>query len=399
MAKKTRVGLHSPQWQFLTATERNVLFCGGLGSGKTFAGAHWTLKQILQYPGVNGFVTANTHRQLKTATMPALVELLDEYGIQYKYNINDSILSVGSTNVYCVGMENYDYLRGVEVGWAWSDECAFYRKMAFDVLLGRIRDPKGPCQWRGTTTPNAYNWLYEVFVEKPIPSSRVIYCRTKDNVANLGEGYLETLQAQYDSRFGKQELEGLFVNIHEGNVYHAFDRNKHVKPVYQDHRSPIFIGLDFNVHPLCGVFLHFIDNKIYVFDELYQEHSNTFHAAKEIIRRYAGADLEAITDDSGSKRKTSSSKTDRKILEDVGIKVDNRFRNPFIKDRVNNINRLLEQERIIIDPNCKKLIKDLEQFTYEGKQPMLGHITDGLGYVVWKLLPMERPRRKATVHY
>jgi len=91
-------------------------------------------------------------------------------------------------------MEKYEALRGPEYGWAWSDECAFYKKEAFDVLIGRIRDARGSCQWKGTTTPNGFNWLYESFVETPLRNSKIIKCKTKDNLANLGGDYFDTLK-------------------------------------------------------------------------------------------------------------------------------------------------------------------------------------------------------------
>ena len=82
-------------------------------------------------------------------------------------------------------MEKYDDVRGIEAGWVWSDECAFYREEAFQVLIGRIRDIHGTCQWKGTTTPNGYNWLWKTFESEPMENSRIIYGRTIDNAQNL----------------------------------------------------------------------------------------------------------------------------------------------------------------------------------------------------------------------
>jgi hypothetical protein len=36
------------------------------------------------------------------------------------------------------------------------------------------------------------------------------------------------------------------------------------------------------------------------------------------------------------------------------------------------------------------LIKDLEQFQYDNKDPMLSHISDALGYACWHFQPIKR---------
>ena len=51
-------------------------------------------------------------------------------------------------------------------------------------------------------------------------------------------------------------------------------------------------------------------------------------------------------------------------------------------------------KKIIISPKCGKLIEDLEQLVYDNKDEMLSHISDALGYVAWKLLPLQQTRRQ-----
>ena len=386
------------QMDFLSSETDYTLFCGGLGSGKTFAGGGWAMHMLHEYPKAKGLITANSYSQLQKATLPVFFEVLDMFGIDYRYKSQAGEIHVGDTVIYAISMEKYDLLRGIEIGWAWSDECAFYKEEAFNVLIGRIRDKKGPCQWKGTTTPNGFNWLYTVFVESPLPSSKVVYSRTTDNLANLPEKYVRTLQAQYDERLAQQELEGQFVNLSSGKVYYSFDRRESLAE-HDGTNYPVFCGLDFNVHPLCGVFAHQTpDGKIYITGEIYQKDSNTFEAAKEILTRYPYALVNVVADDSGSKRKTSSKNTDHEILRRANINVL-QFRNPLVKDRYNNINRLLSKGLLKIDPKCKKLIEDLEKLTYDNTDPMLSHISDALGYVCWHLSPLKKPTRPGRVYY
>lgn len=322
--------------------------------------------------------------------------MLEELELEYDYHKNDGVITLGETKIYTISMEKYDLLRGIEAGWAWSDECAFYKEEAFDVLIGRLRG-RGPLLWRGTTTPNGFNWLYNRFVDKPVKNSEVVYASTKDNLQNLGLGYYETLLEQYDSKLAEQELGGQFVNLTGGKVYHAFDRRINTQHVDQT-RELIFMGLDFNVHPMCGIFCFKREGRIYVFDELYLEDSNTFRAAKDILRRYPHQPVHIVPDETGNRRKSSSSATDHEILRRANLHVVP-FKNPGVKDRQNNLNRLFAHDMLRISPRCTHLIKDLEQLIHDNKDDMLGHITDALGYACWHLSPLRKPKRQARVLY
>lgn len=391
---KVNLEVSKNQMRFMESQEDYTLFCGGLGSGKTHAGALWAIRTALANPHTKGLITANSYSQLKKATLAKLFEILTELGISFKYKSQDGVLIIGNTTIYCISMEKFDLLRGIEVGWAWSDECAFYREDAYNVLIGRIRDNKGPCQWKGTTTPNGFNWLYTKFVEKPFKSSQVVYGSTKENLINLKDGYYEDLQTQYDSKLAEQELDGRFVNLTSGKVYYAFDRRKNVSPV-QWKGEAIFTGLDFNVHPLCGVYVFQRGDRYYVTKELYLEHSNTFDAAKQIHQDWPGLFINVVPDETGKRRQTSARNSDHEILRRAGLNVI-KFKNPRERDRQNNINRLLEQGRLIIDPSCKKLIGDLERVVHDNEDPMLGHISVALGYACWHLEPLKKPKRGAS---
>ncbi len=391
------IGLNPSQLKFLKSEYGKTLFSGGLGSGKTFGGAMWAVYMTQKYPKCKGVITANTYTQLKGATLDMFFEILDMLEFTYKYNKQEGIVFVeGGAEVHTRSMEKYDALRGIEYGWAWSDECAFYKKEAFDVLIGRLRDARGSCQWKGTTTPNGFNWLYNAFIEEPLRNSVVIKSKTKDNLANLGGDYYETLHDQYDDKLAQQELEGEFVNLTSGLVYYTFDRRKHLKE-YTGARTSFIIGLDFNVDPLCATYVC-IDpqGRLYVVDEEYLRNSNTFEVAKAINVKYPTQQKVVIADETGNRRKTSAARSDHEILRRANLFVPG-FKNPKVKDRYNNINRLLEKGLLFISPNCKKLIADLEKLPYDNKDDSLSHISDALGYACWYINPLRRPKHRARI--
>lgn len=392
-----KVELSDPQFEFIYSNLLYTLYCGGVGSGKTFSGALWAIMMSQQYPKTRGLITANTHSQLQKATIAEMFSICDMLGIKYRQLINQNRIFINKSEILCYTMEKPENLAGPTVGWWWGDEVAFYRQLAFDKASARVRDKKGPGQIKFTTTPNGFNWLYDFFVTNYNENKKVVYGSTLDNAVNLQESYVERLREQYDSRMAQQEIDGAFVNLNSGQVYHAFDRRVHVREgVELKETDLLLVGLDFNVHPMCGVFVAKRGGMIYVVDELYMENSNTFQAAKEIKTRYPARYMEVIADETGNRRRTNSNKTDHEIIRRAGLELAD-FRNPAVRDRQNNMNRLFEHNYIKIHPRCKNLIKDLEQLVHDNKDDMLSHISDALGYVCWKLNPLVKPRRKARV--
>ena len=77
--------------------------------------------------------------------------------------------------------------------------------------------------------------------------------------------------------------------------------------------------------------------------------------------------------------------------------------NPFVTDRVNNMNRIFTSNKIIINPKCKKLINDFNKVSWKDNKldqrsdKMLTHISDACGYACYKLAPNTIIRKsKAT---
>ena len=181
------IRLNPMQMKFVNCNESRSVYSGGVGSGKTFAGALWSVLMTQTYPDCVGIITASSIKQLNRATLPEFFKILDMMHIPYQHKVNAAEVIVNNrTRVILFSAENYDDIRGPNAGWAWADECAFYNEQAYHNTCARLRDQRGPCQWKGTTTTNGFNWLYRTFVENPISSSAIFKASTKDNMANLG---------------------------------------------------------------------------------------------------------------------------------------------------------------------------------------------------------------------
>jgi PBSX family phage terminase large subunit len=384
------VELFPYQYKFIKCDKPYTLISAGLGSGKSFAGACWAITMLGQYPKSSGGIFANTYKQLRNATLKTFFKLLEQYSIPYSFNKNESIIKIYKTTIYCYSLDNYDAIRGIEIGWAWVDEGAFAHEEAWEVLAARTRDKNGPCQIKITTTPNGFNWLYRVFIENQNEYKEVFKASTFDNTY-LPKEYAKRLESTYDENLQKQELYGEFINLTSGKIYPAFNRDKCIVKSSRLIDIPLMGGVDFNVNPLTGVIGYFVNNKIVVIDEIFITSTKavfTEDLAQTIKSRYGTMTL--IPDATGKALKTSSAGvSDHDILKSYGFTIPD-VRNPFRRDRYNLVNKMLEEGRLIIDPKCVNLIKDLEQLSYKEGSDLpdlsnkdLGHISDALGYLCW----------------
>lgn len=398
-----QIKLLSHQDDFLSLKEKYALLLGGIGSGKTHAGCVYILKNIVEYPRARGAIFANSYRQLSNSTLVSMFRLLNDLQIPYSYNQQKGLLKVANAELLCLSLENYDVHRGIEIGYGWLDEAQDADGEAFNVISGRLRDKKGPLELRLTGTPKGFTWLFDYFVgNKKTDDFKFIKAKTVDN-HHLPSGYIQSLYKQYSEKFAQQELEAEFVDTNRGKIYYAFDRNVHVKEL-KNFRGIPWIGMDFNVDPMTAVIGMLNENQIYIMDEVLLRDSNTRAMCNELIKKgYRGNRI--IPDFTGRALKTSSAGvSDLMILEEYGFRIEGSG-NPFRMDRYNAVNKLFEENNLIINPNCVNLISDIPLNVYkEGSNvldtsnKMVGHITDALGYLVWGTIGLGKKHQANRQH-
>jgi len=208
-----------------------------------------------------------------------------------------------------------------------------------------------------------------------------------------------------------------------GRAYGSFIREQHVRACVFDDRLPIRVGIDFNVCPMSLVILqleehwspmaHLTNERLRRFvalDEISLDDSSTAEASQvlgarlvSLVRGAKGVHVHIYADASGNARSTKSEngKTDWDILRRELGKV-NGFRwhfhptssNVSVKARVDEVNGLLEQGCLQIDPRCSELIEDLRavrwKLTRDGRREILDktsdsdrtHASDAMGYAV-----------------
>jgi len=402
-----KVQLLSFQKEFILSTAKKALFLAGIGTGKSFSGSHFVLNMIAKHPNSNGLITANTYTQLMNATVVVFIGELEDLGIPYTKVMGgpNKHIQVYNVKIFLYSLERPDTIRGIEVGWWWSDESGFSKIEAIQICRGRLRDKRGPLYERHTSSPNSFNWLYDEFENKDgarkTKAVSLFRGRTCDNIF-LPDGYYLSLLEDYggkDNPLAKQELFGQFTNLQAGAVYWAFNRDIHVQPCKLDEAFPVFAGQDFNIDNMAGCYVQYRDGTFYVTKENILDHygANTDSAAsvicKDLLPKYR---VSLIPDSTGKARKTSASgRTDHEIMRSYGLDIPRGVRNPFIRDRQNTLNNHMKKNNLIIDPSCKELIKEMETLSSRDKEGDKAHVSVSLGYVTYFVSPLIT-RRKST---
>jgi len=385
------VRLLSHQREALFSNHKATALVSGIGGGKTWTGVHWVIKMSQEYPKSLGFIGANTFSQLRNSTLSAVFNELMNLNIPFSYNQSSGILTVLGKRWLCKSMDNYDPLRGIEVGEIWLDECAYMKEEAYNVIMGRLRDKFGALKVFLTTTPKGFNWLYQKFHENgddKTDENFLIHAVSSENLF-LPDGYLDTIRGQYDEKLLAQELGGEFINVTSGSIYYAFSRVAHVKDIEINERFPLWAGVDFNVNPMTATIGQVINDILYVVDEFYLKNSNTEALCKNIISKY-GDGVTIVPDSTGKKMTTNANVSDLQILQRYfkNVRVAG---NPFRVDRYAAVNGAFSNGKVVISPRCKYTIKDLESVVYkkgtdkpDTSDKMLTHCSDNLGYLIYR---------------
>lgn len=428
------IELSAKQTEFLSREDPPVLFCGGVGSGKTAAGAIWTRHRAFYFPKSLGFVGANTYLQLHKSTLPVLFKILDEHGPGYVYNrrppINwkhpsrfkdhDNVITLANgKQILTYSLDNYKVIRGIELSEFWIDETRDSKEEAFNQLLERLRGPGDvPFQGRITTTPNGFDWLWRKFVsESRLKRTSWVHATSYDNPF-LGEAYAANLEGDLGPKLAEQEIYAKFVSLAEGRAF-DFERERNVRDnIGLDTRSPLVFTMDYNVSPLCALVLqiHRDSRRASVCDEIYiPDEGKTREACREFARRFKdwkGA-VEIDGDIAGKHRDTRSTHDDHAIMKQEiakhfkNVRWAGDGRQRFVFDGVQAVNALLNptkgEPRLLIDKKCSYLIRDLEQVAWkpgtrelDKSNGQLTHLADALRYPIARLFPVSSSGRVVT---
>lgn len=381
----------------LTDASRYKVVVAGRRWGKTTLALIWLLLSQFM-PAERRWYIAPTYRQGRMIAFPLLKRLFR--GLD-SAKINESNLSIILNNgaeISIKGADNEDSLRGTSLAKVVLDEYAYMRPNVWqEIVLPMLADTKGQAMFIGT--PDGYtNGFYDIY-SKGLNNDedwRSWQFKTVEG-GFVPADEIEKMRGNMDERVFRQEFEATFETASNRCAYN-FNRDKHITKDYEPSKL-IYFGVDYNVDYNTALLIHeYTDSTIHVSHEIRLSNSNTEELSKHMKK--LATEVVVYPDPAGKARSTQSDKSDHQIMRDHGFKIRARRSHPSHRARLNALNRKLLDANgkvgVTISPNCKWLIRDLEQCTrdkYGGidkSDITLTHALDAVSYAIEYKFPVLR---------
>ena len=398
------------QWDFLTSDKAINGLVAGYGAGKTHIFIRKTLLNMFKrvnHQGVsNGWVIYPTYDLAEELFVEPFKELLDDMNCPYEYNQSKHRFRTAAGNIKIYQLQKPQRIIGAELTFIGFDEFDVESwkncDMAFKKAIGRMRGSDN-CEIFIVTSPEGFHYTHKIFVTDNNDDRYLVRGKTTDNTY-LPKQYVKLLESNYDDNLLKAYRDGEFVNLSALSTYHSFNREKNVKETKYNPNKPIYIGQDFNTDPLCAVLWQKYEQKpnIRVFKTYSLSHQGegdllTERLCEQIKQEYPNNTYLSYPDATGRAKHSSARYSDIDILR-RHFKVMVKHINPLVVNRVNAMNKVL-QDNLIIDPSCQDLINDFERTVnklntreIDKSNKELTHLTDALGYSVEWEYPVGKPK-------
>lgn len=426
-----RAKLNKHQREFMDdTTSKFLLLNSGFGGGKSFGLCMKGFQLSKLNRGIAGGLVVPSFPEFKRDMLPLFEEILETNRIKYRYHKTEAWFRFpwSKGKLWVATAERK--IRGPNWGFMLANEIGLIEHERAKEGFGRVRVKRAPNpQIALVGTPEGTSsWVYEQFVETPMPRSRVIYGDTRDNVENLGEDYITMLESSYDPIMLDAYLRGLWVNMKGNRFYYAYDPKKNDNPKLEWIEDlPVAVTLDYNVAPMVATLWHvrplqnsrgipllFPDGspirKAQAFDQIVIDDGADIHRMDRAMREY-GLDPELTTiypDPAGNSRTTATenAKGNNTQLREKGWRIRTRGAAPRFRQRQLAANNMLAKGLIELNPvKCKALKKDCEgveqdKATFEKikDNPKLTHASDGMDYFLDLEFPLsgQKPDHRST---
>ncbi len=419
----SKITLHERQWEVYRSNARFRVLVAGRRFGKT----HLALAEMVQAARGQGrlvWYVGPNDQQSKRIAWDRLKAMTRRWWAKRPNETELRIdLTWGSTIVVS-GAFKPDTLRGEGIDFLVLDEFAALRPEAWnEVFRPALADRQGRALFIGT--PQGRNHFYDHFEYAKTDPDWESFQFTTAQGGLVHAGELAGAGRQLDPDSFRQEFEAEFTATGRNRAYYAFDRAVHVGPVSFDVMRPLVWSIDFNVNPMCMLLMQRVEEMVHVLEEIViKPEANTEAACQAFLKRalvhnaqvpfyQRPLTVQVYGDASGNQRRTAGVSTDWAIIREFFGNWRGTFEpahytasvNPGVRDRINCVNsrlrNLMDETRVLIDPRCGELIKDLEQVTWavdatgaptselNKSDKARTHTSDALGYYLSQAFPLK----------
>ena len=390
---------------------RIVGFVAGYGAGKSRTMCAWTVLCALDNANTLGVMFAPTGPLVRDVVIRTMEDFLEQYGIEYMFRASPLpefklLLPEGPVTVLCRSMENWSRIIGLNCSFICADEIDTSKieiaRRAVDKFLGRLRAGKRR-QLGLFSTPEGYGILHSMFVDEGHKPDRALYKGKTSQNPYLPPDFLDAMRENYSPQLFKSYTEGEFCLLTQAAVFPEFDRELNRSDIDRPSEDDvIFVGVDFNVDRcMMAVFVERGDGLHLVQEWVARDTPGVIERLRQEYQPWIDHGQLIVCPDASSQSRSSKSAgiSDFGLMKQAGIRLQTQAANPFIRDRVLSVNTLIlnakEERHLFVHPQCKQMIRGLEQQAYDQatQQPAKGDggpddlsgQTDALGYAVWQL--------------
>ncbi|MGE3854644.1 MAG: hypothetical protein AB7K09_23125 [Planctomycetota bacterium] len=391
-------GPSAAQRAFMEDTwHRDLSFLGGFGSGKTHAAAQKCASLSAFNEGTTIGAIGQSLPNARQDLVPAIELVLGANNVEYELNKSELTFNIrwpwqGRIKVATAAVP--ETLQGPNWSAFVGNEPGLWELKAYRMACSRVR-----VRWTSTGrrcinqrclcgTPEGFNWLYDETVKKypkcMFPAGqgtrRVIFTSTLD-AEWLPDWYVDDLRDRYPSDLLDEKVHGIFTLVGGNRVYSTFKRKLHVIDDLDFVEGvPLILCLDFNISPAMAVIHQRIPNPngkpvTHAVDEIALARGYTGDVIQAFCDRHAEKakawGLEIIGDSSGKHASAAGPAcfdvAYQKLRENGVTQWRDRTpsSNPFVKERWDVVNGVIEKGRYFVSPRCARLIGDREQIQTE----------------------------------
>jgi hypothetical protein len=417
--RHTPLILHPKQSAAWQSIARHAVLPCGRRSGKTeilkrrtvlcAAGSEWGMDSWF-------VLAAPTHTQAKRIFWRDIKRLIPPWMVS---RVSESELSVELLNgaeITIMGMDAPERIEGRPLNGLGLDE---YGNMKAHVWVEHARpalvDRQGWAWFTGV--PEGRNHYYDIYTDARGRKGWDVFHWTTVDILPMylgqeaADAEIESAKADMDELTFNQEFLASFISFH-GLVYYAFTEDN-IQPTKYDPDGDLIIMMDFNVSPGVAAIGQEHDGRTHIIGEVYiPRNSNTLLVCEKIIADWGGHRGRVLlygdaTGGAGGTAKVMGNDWDLAYkrlgmhFSNVSMRVPKA--NPRERQRVNAVNSRLHtmdgNRKLLVDPRATHVIKDFEGVrVVEGSagdidkksDPKLTHITDGIGYYVYRAHPTRR---------
>jgi phage terminase large subunit len=364
------VKLHDNQLKVVEDTHRFKVVNAGRRWGKSVLSRMTVLSWAAQQPGGLFWIVSPTFQMGKDIHWFQGFRL--EIPKLYIKRINEADLTIDLVNnsrIQLKSAENPDRLKGIKLNGLVVDEIATMRNWDWiwqEALRPTLSDFQAPALF--ISTPRGYNFFYDLYLQEQKDSSfKSFHFTTYDN-PKIPVDEIESARLTLNQDYFAQEYMAEF-KTYTGLVYKVFDRHKHVHEMPKFEPIYYLRGLDKGFrNPTACILIAVDKNDIwYAMDEIYETGLTNPPLAELLKQQRGDLQIEYSTMD-------SAHASDIQDLADLGedfLPVSKQPKDNFesyVTFKIQKLTERIKQGKLIIDPACENLIKELERYRWKEKR-------------------------------